>query len=412
MTLLLIAYTVFLCLLFVFLIWCVQKRRKEANMHKVLLQKTKGYHDLINATSDGIVQSNLEGKVIFINDAGAKMFGYEKPADLYLNDIYVQSHYADSVDREKILTILQEEGKIEKIRTLGKRTNGETFWVEMAIHFQKDETENAIGLEAIIRDVTEIVKQEGQLKHYSAQLEQKVEQEKQRVQELENDNFNKEKLAAVGQTASILVHELRNPLSSIKMGLTTLLRRAELQDADRRILDVAVREVTHLEKIMRDILSFSRPGRTEFIKSHLNTAIELAIEQSAEAFMEKGLILQSDLDPGIPEMHIDVDKIRQIFVNLFLNSLEAGDLGCRVIVRTRLLASENTVLAEVEDDCGGMSPEALDRAFEPFFSAKKTGTGLGLTIVEKFVLIHGGTVKIVSKPEAGTTVSIRFPIAT
>lgn len=412
MEILLIFNYFFLTLALLFLFYYAQKQRVEAKLTRLLQQKTKGYYDLINTTSDGVIQTNLEGKITFINNSGAQIYGFDSPVDVYTNNTYSQPHYVDSSEREKLLSELRQKGKIENIRIRVRRKDGKELWIQMAIHYQKDDSGNIIGIESIQRDVTDLVAKEALIREYSTALEKKIEQEKQRVLELENDNFNKEKLAAVGQTASILVHELRNPLSSIKMGLTTLLRRAELQDADRHILDVAVREVGHLEKIMRDILSFSRPGRTEFIKAHLNTAIELAIEQSAEAFMEKGLILQSDLDPGIPEMHIDVDKIRQIFVNLLINSLEAGDLGCRVMVRTRHLSSEKMVLAEVEDDCGGMSPEALERVFEPFFSAKKTGTGLGLTIVEKFVLIHGGTVKIASTPERGTTVTIRLPLST
>jgi PAS domain S-box-containing protein len=399
-----------LSILLLLLFYVAQKQRAEAKYNRLLRERLDDYLDLINATSDCIVQADLNGKITFINHSGARMFGYENPSDVYHHAVHSVPHYADPGERNQLLKDLRQKGNIENIRLRVKRVNGDIFWVQMAIHYKKDDTGNILGIEAIMRDVSDLVAHEMRLRNYSAQLEAKVEDKSQRIQELENDNFNKEKLAAVGQIASTLVHELRNPLSSIKMGMTTLSRRAELRDADRHILEVALREVSRLERIMRDILSFSRPERTDFVRANINEAIGTAMEQVAESYREQGVVLQGDLDHGVPEMRLDVNKAVQIFVNLFMNALKASELGCQVMVRTQRLPEKKCILVTVEDDGSGMAPETLAHAFEPFFSAGKDGTGLGLTVVEKFVKIHDGTVEIASKPGQGTTVTVRLPL--
>jgi len=225
-----------------------------------------------------------------------------------------------------------------------------------------------------------------------------------------DSNRDQDEQAGMEQLVSTLVHGFRNPLSSIKMGLTTLQARAAATEADRRILDVSLREVAHLERMLKDLEEAFRSSEPRLIRTGLNAPVRQALGRAAPMFREKGVILEADLADSLPNADLDTGKVESLFLKLFLNALEASGPGCRVAVRTRPDPSGKILIAEVEDDGRGMPPGILERATEPFFSTGNGKPGLGLTAAERIAKLHGGTIEIVSEPGCGTTVTLWIPV--
>lgn len=396
-----------LALLFVYY-YSVQHRLalKEVREQHALAEIYRG---LCNKTSDGVLQTDPEGHLLMINDAGARMFGYPGADEMLsesvaMNQLFLHPEQETEV-RNQILN-----GGIKDYRLEVKTCQGEPFVISMSLHPMVDEDQSVTGTEGIFRDVSERARMEKQLQDYSNNLEEKVRQKTDELLALERRKFDLEKLAAVGQMASTLVHELRNPLSSIKMGLTTLLRRAVLLDQDKRILDVSIREVAHLERIMKSILDFARPQELQFVLQPINQIIQIAIDRLMEPFRQGNLVIEPQLATGLPEIPMDTDKMIQVLVNLLINAKDASEPGGKVWMRSSLIDDKNLIRIEVEDQGKGISADALEHLFEPFFSRKSGGTGLGLTVVEKYINVHGGTVRIESEEGKGTRVILDLPL--
>lgn len=400
----------FLSLTILFLYYNFQKMRLEVKYSRALHQRAEVFRKLVNATSDGMIRTRFDGQFELINDAGARIVGFKNALDLYLSGHEALDFYQNPEDRKQVIETIKNGGHLQHKRLRAKRINGEVFWSEVNFHPYYDDAGKIVGVEGLFLDVTDTVRMEEQLKIYSEKLAEKVEEKSRQILHLEAEKVNQEKLAAVGQTASALVHELRNPLSSIKMGLTTLLRRTPLSDSDRHMVEIATREVSQLEQIMRDILEFSRPGRSDFIICRFNDIVSMAIEQVTEKFRQKELSIIKDLDDQIPDIPLDRNKLVQVFVNLLLNAWAALEEGGRVVISTQFDESTQTIEATFIDNGRGLTPQAADRVFEPFYSNSPGGTGLGLTIVQKYVNIHGGTVTLASEEGLGTTVFVTIPV--
>lgn len=400
----------FLSITILFLYYTIQKMRLEVKYNQALHNRAEVYRKLINSTSDGVIRTRFDGRFELINDAGARIVGFDNAIEFYKAGPEALDFYHDPKDRQLVIETIRNGGQFEHKRILAKRFKGKPFWTEVNFHPFYDDNGEIIGLEGLFLDVSETVEMEKQLKKYSEKLADKVEEKSRHILQLEAEKVNQEKLAAVGQTASALVHELRNPLSSIKMGLTTLLRRTPLSDADRHMVEIANREVGQLEQIMRDILAFSRPGRSDFVDSQLNEIIHMATEQVAEKYKEKDLTIFEDLDENIPEIPLDRNKLIQVFVNLYLNAFNALDDNGRVVVTTEYQKKHKKISVAVIDNGKGIAKEAAERVFEPFYSNTTGGTGLGLTIVKKNISIHGGTINFKSEEGKGTVVSFEIPV--
>ena len=366
------------------------------------------FRALFHKTVEGVVQTDLEGNIKVINDAGARMLGYKDSEEVVSASINVGQFYRYPEMREQVRQKIFKGGL--KNYRLDVVTKDATYAViSMSFHPILDENNRVIGVEGIFHDVTDRVQMEQQLLEYSENLESKVKEKTDEVIALERKKFDLEKLAAVGQMASTLVHELRNPLSSIKMGLTTLLRRITLQDQDKHILEVSIREVAHLERIMKDILDFARPQKLQFVIQPIETIIQTAIDRMHESYHHANLTIQTELSDNLPKIPLDTDKMIQVFVNLLMNARDATEPGGRVGIRAALKPDSSVIRIEIKDTGKGIAPDALEHLFEPFYSRKSGGTGLGLTVVEKFVSAHGGHVSIESQEGQGTEVVLKLP---
>jgi len=228
--------------------------------------------------------------------------------------------------------------------------------------------------------------------------------------ELENRYFESSKLAAVGQLSAGIAHEVRNPLSSIKMSLQILEKRMSPEGNDLKRFHIARKEVEHLEKLVSDILVFARPTEPEAHRAELNMCVESSLAMAERQVAEKKIEVQMQADDRMPLVPFDSAMLQQAFLNLYLNAIDAMAEGGTLSIQTRFDAGKNQAIVEIADSGSGISEEALPHIFNPFFTTKKYGTGLGLSQVKKIIDQHKGSIEILSRKDEGTRVIVTLPL--
>jgi PAS domain S-box-containing protein len=227
--------------------------------------------------------------------------------------------------------------------------------------------------------------------------------------ELENRFYESQKLAAVGQLSAGIAHEVRNPLSSIKMSLQILEKRMRPTGNDLKRFHIARKEVEHLEKLVSDILVFAKPTEPETHLADLNMCLEYSLAMAEREVEKKEIMVQTQFDDRVPLMPFDSSMLQQAFLNLYLNAIDAMGEGGTLTIRTGLAEGEGQVAIEVIDNGAGIDESALPHVFNPFFTTKKYGTGLGLSQVKKIIDQHRGSIDVESRKGEGTRVIVTLP---
>jgi two-component system sensor histidine kinase HydH len=231
-----------------------------------------------------------------------------------------------------------------------------------------------------------------------------------------------EKLAAVGTMTAGLSHEIRNPLNAAALQLSVLERRLQRlpRDAQPALLEpltLVKDEIRRLDHILEDFLQFARPREFRARPVDVVEVLTKVFDLLGGPAERHGVRLERDLE-AVPPVAGDEERLRQVLVNLGLNALEAVGAGGLVRVSCRLEppppdrpGAGPHVAILVDDDGGGVPPEARDRIFEPFFTTKATGSGLGLSIVHAIVTQHGGRIRVEDSPEGGARFALTLPQA-
>ena len=216
-----------------------------------------------------------------------------------------------------------------------------------------------------------------------------------------------ERLATAGKMSASFAHEIRNPLSSMRMLSQMLMQKPETSDEQRQSLQYILEEIERIDNIVKGLMDFARP-----ITLNLEQRPLMPVLQSVLALMEANLAhhqiqLVPELASDLPDFQFDSDKIKQAFMNVVLNAVEAMPQGGILTVSTS--KQEDDVCIKVTDTGIGISEEDIEHLFEPFFTCKTKGTGLGLANVKRILEEHNGTVEIASTLGEGTTVSLLLP---
>lgn len=261
-----------------------------------------------------------------------------------------------------------------------------------------------------------------ELRQTNEELETSNEELQQTTEELESSNeelrttqeelVQKEKLAAVGQLASGVGHELRNPLGVIKNAAYYIKTKVGTEDPKlAKHLDIMEREINNSNKIISDLLGFSRTRKPELIPADINEVIEEAVSVVNAPVNIK---LIKTLAIGLPKPGIDRDQTRQVFLNIITNAYQAMPQGGELRVISRInkggLKGRDCVEAEFSDTGSGISPENLDKLFDPFFTTKAKGIGLGLAVTRQIVENHNGIISVKSEVGKGTTFVVRLGV--
>jgi signal transduction histidine kinase len=356
------------------------------------LAQEKGFLETVfNSIQEGIIVTDSKGRITYLNNAACQLFGLEAEDSL--------GKRLDERVRGLDWNALSREAAVSRDMEIFYPTNRfiNFYSVPLVIERQSsddkidnrniDHSGERVGHAIILRDITE-----------SRRTEQ---------QTIESERLNALTLLAAG-----VAHEIGNPLNSLNIHLQLIEREArklngakgaELQES----VEVARAEINRLDSIITQFLRAIRPTRPQLRPENINSIVEETVRFLAPEIKDRDVVVEQELRSDLPLLEIDRDQMKQAFYNVIKNSFEA--MKSRGILRIRTDVDESHVIVRFTDTGGGISPENLSRVFEPYFTTKTSGTGLGLLIVRRIVREHGGELSIESSEGKGLTLTIRLP---
>ena len=217
-------------------------------------------------------------------------------------------------------------------------------------------------------------------------------------------------LLAVGQMTAQVAHEIKNPLGSINLAVDLLRRRSVDKSEDElEIVSVIQRSIGHLGRIVGELLEFSRPKELNLSRVNINKLLEDLLPMAADRSAAKQIVFETEFSDAVPPAEYDEAELRKLFLNLIINAIDASDPGRTVTLRTRV-ESTGELAVDVQDHGHGMDDETKRRLFEPFYTTKTNGTGLGMAIAKKITELHRGDLTVSSRKGEGATITVRLPL--
>ena len=249
-----------------------------------------------------------------------------------------------------------------------------------------------------------------QQRRFNEMLEEEVTKRTEELRMAQAKLVERERLAAIGEFAATIVHEIRNPLTTIKLGLNGF-KRLDLSELDRERLYLSLDEANRLERLLREILLYAKPQTLNLTKIDLNKFITENLETLRN--MPEAMGCEIKFIPSSTAVNIigDQDKLKQVTINIVRNGCEAIAQGETVTIELETSLISDKVCLQIHNGGDPIPPEVLPKLTEPFYTTKATGTGLGLAIVKRIIDAHGGEFCIKSSAAEGTTVSAILPLA-
>lgn len=229
-----------------------------------------------------------------------------------------------------------------------------------------------------------------------------------RVEELHHREIERaSQLATVGELASGVAHEIRNPVVGVSNGLDLVRRRVGRDPVLEPIIDEMSHQLTRIQGTLQELLAFARPATPTLAPLSGNNLVERTIRLVQPAAARANVHVVVQLDPTLPRFMADEEMLHQALVNVLMNALQATPAGGTVTVTTRRVGA--SIELEIADTGSGISPEHVEFVFKPFYTTRHTGTGLGLPITRQIIQRHGGSVTLTSRVHVGTTITLRLP---
>lgn len=337
----------------------------------------------------GIVTYTLEGKITFINKSQLELTGWTETEVLgeSIYDIFCGGKHEQSVFQMNSIDNNGFSAETEILKKSGEKIPAEVFLSRL-----KDQNGNVIGVTGIFRDITE-------------------------KKEIEERMRRMDKLATLGQLASGIAHEIKNPLAGIGSAIQVLSSAIALDDMKKEVVKEILKQIHRLDETIKNLLSFAKPGQPRLAPANLNEILQIVIFLTAQQAKKQNVEINLDFKIDIPQIMIDPQQIQQAILNVVLNGIEAmpqgGVLNISVIEKylTGPLKKAKQYLSIIVSDTGTGIPEnIMAQIFNPFYTTKPSGTGLGLSITQRIVEQHNGTVDVKSKPEEGTIFTIDIPM--
>ena len=336
---------------------------------------------------NGVLAFSRDGRLALINDEAYAIFGITPlPRDIGRPVAAVLQAHPEVV---RVLNSAFDMHLLPNRAELRLRPSGKVIGYTLGL--VRDDGGRVIGASMFFKDLT-------------------------RVEQLEERERLRDRLAAVGEMAAAIAHEVKNPLAGIEVMAGLLRRRvADAPEAQKVLTDI-IAEAKMANKIVQEVLEFVRPIRLQVDRTAVESAVQSAV-QLAETKVPRGSIqVDVRLHHGLPLIQGDQHQLTQLFTNLLTNAYEAmGGQGRVTVIATPARVDDGAggreaVLVELADEGPGMAPEVAERVFSPFFTTKPQGSGLGLAIVRKIVDAHDGSIDLQTMPGRGTTIRVTLPV--
>jgi len=349
------------------------------------LSREKGFLEtLFNTIQEGIIVTTADGRIDYLNTAAAELLGLNveqavgEPLARHLRDLdWKKIWSADKEEWSKVMT--------HELEVFYPRHRFLSFYIVPLV----DEEDSVVtGMAVILRDATEARRR----------TESAIESEKS---------------SALTLLAAGVAHEIGNPLNSLNIHLQLMERELkslppENAEQLRKDLRVARDEIARLDRIINQFLRAIRPAQPDLQRAAVNEIIVETLKLLEREISDRDILVEQELADDIPASLVDRAQLKQVFYNLIKNALQAMRAGG--ILRIRTEAADDRIVISFIDTGHGISAEQMGRIFEPYYTTKPEGSGLGLMIVQRIVRDHGGTIDVESDVGRGTMVRIRLPV--
>jgi len=370
-------------------------KEKIAQKEEVIQHLTQQLEDVKNFTESiiqsigsGIIITEMNDSITYINRAGERMLGYSKeevldrPLSIFgLKE--KQSAIPSFLNNPDDLDTRKEGWMIKRDHT--EFPVGFTVNNHLSIRGEK------IGKIVVFRDLTNVYK-------------------------IQEEILRMDRLVSLGKLASGIAHELRNPLAGIKTTAQALGEEMNGDDSRREYLHRITKEIDRLNDLLKTFFSFAKPQNLNLVHCHIKDIINEIIPFLIKEIADKGIRFNETYHPQLPKVEVDKTQMHQVFLNLFLNAIQAmpngGELRIEanpVISRSSAGSQQNFIKVVISDSGRGIPPQIVHKIFDPFFTTKSRGIGLGLSITYQIIKKHGGTIKVDSQWEKGTSFVINLP---
>jgi two-component system sensor histidine kinase HydH len=361
----------------IFLLFLAQAYRAA----RTSLTRIKAFSEnVVESMPIGLVALDSDGSVLSMNDAAQSILGIDSRR--------VVGRQGFEALPPPLWELLENPGG-RKVRVLDQEIEctlrgGRVLPLEVSVSVLEGEGADFLGHIILFRDLTE-------------------------VRSLKREVETGRRLASLGRLAAGVAHEIRNPLSSIKGFATYFKEKYRDRPEDRETAEIMVQEVERLNRVISQLLEFARPTSVHKKPSSVQALIQHSLHMIRRQATDKNIQVVSRLPEEIPEIQADPDKVNQVLLNLYLNSLEAMGSGGTLLVDLRKAAGRDGVEISVSDTGTGIKREDLAQIFDPYFTTRSSGTGLGLAIVHNIMEAHQGEIRVESEPGKGTKVTLYFP---
>ena len=350
------------------------------------------FRDMVASMRNGVLAVTRDGAVAVMNDEAYRIFGLSPdPGDIGRPFADVLRSHPDMV---RVITSAFELSHLPNRVELRLKSTGRVIGYTLA-HI-RDEGGEVTGAALFFKDLT-------------------------RVEQLEERERLRDRLAALGEMAAAMAHELKNPLAGIEV-MAGLLRRkvTEIPDAQTIINDI-INEAKMANSTVVEMLDYVRPVRLERGRTALGPVLQTAVSMAESKAQRGDIAVELVVPDDLPPIQGDEHQLCQVFTNLVINAFEAlaGAGRVRITAATGIAEGEQTsdlpvpvptVVIQVVDDGPGIPPELTDRVFNAFFTTKAQGSGLGLAIVRKIIDAHDGRIDVTTAPDQGTTFTVTLPV--
>ena len=242
-------------------------------------------------------------------------------------------------------------------------------------------------------------------------MSEKLRQTQAAIEDAHKRLLQSEKLAQVGRMAATIAHEIRNPLTSVKLNIQKVLSSPHIDETEQEHMALSEEGIAQIERFIKELLNFTRVSELQKAKFSIDQVLDESVKMLKDALAEKAVAVEKRYASGLPELTIDGDRLRQVFTNVLRNAAEAIGEGGRISITTSRVEDfgKCCVCVRVSDNGPGIPAKDWDNIFEPFFSTKPQGFGLGLANARKIVEQHKGTIKVARNKDAGTAFEIHLP---
>ena len=387
----------------------LQKRleitQKELETSKERLVKVE---NIFSASPHPILVINLDGKLVEYNRATQNLYGFSDGHE-FINKSY--SVFIAKKDKTKIQEILQnvlQIGTITNIEFTAVDKQGIEFPAELSASATKDNLGTPTGFVIITEDITERKLMEDELRRHNEELEELVEERTRALKQSQKKLVKSERLAAIGQAATMVGHDLRNPLQAIENGVYILehaIAKKEMPEIIKKTIVSINTSIEYADNIVKNLQSFTRIKQPVIVKTEINTLVEEVF-----TLVNKPNNIEIIFEPDIlPKVDLDKDMMKRVFVNLASNAIHAmKENGGTLTVTTKKIGE--FVEVSFKDTGIGISKEVKKKLFTAFFTTKAQGMGIGLAICKKFVDLHKGIIEVESTEGEGAEFTVKLPL--